>query len=69
MSLTKLGKEIIPIELVGRNASYTVLKDPVKPAYPKGYEMRYSDDYLSRLNETYPIDEILGEYIENMAQK
>ena len=44
--LTKLGKEIIPVELVGQNASYGILKQPVKPAYPKGNEVRYSDDYI-----------------------
>ena len=54
--LTKLGKEIIPAELVGQNASYQVLQQPKKPAYPRGDEARYSDDFLARLNGLYSLD-------------
>lgn len=67
--LIELGKEIIPVELVGQNANYNVLTQPVNPAYPKENEARYSDDYVSRLNETYSIDEVLGEYVKKIAQR
>lgn len=67
--LTELGKEIIPVKLVGQNAGYQVLKEPARPAYPRGDEVRYSDDYLSRLNATYSLGEVLGEHIETIAQR
>ena len=54
--LTRLGKEIVPVELVGQNASYQVLQQSKKPAYPRGDEARYSDDFLARLNGLYSLD-------------
>ncbi len=69
VELTKLGKEIIPIELVGQNADYRVLTQPAKPAYPKGNEVKYSDDYVSKLDETYSLNEVLGEHAKNIAQR
>lgn len=65
--LTRLGKEIIPVQLVGQNINYEVLKEP-RTAYPKGDEFRYSDDYLARLNNTYSLSDILGEKIEAIAE-
>jgi hypothetical protein len=67
--LTKLGKTIIPVELVGRNANYRVLTQPAKMAYPKGNEVRYSDDYIYRLNDTYSLNEVLGKHVKNIAQR
>jgi len=67
--LTKLGKEVIPAELVGQNVEYTVLKQPAKSAYPSGSELRYSDAYISRLNGTYSLNDILGQNAEKIAQR
>ncbi|MBP7708280.1 hypothetical protein KA107_01230 [Candidatus Pacearchaeota archaeon] len=66
--LTRLGKEIIPVSLIGQNAAYRVLKTPAKPAYPKGNEIRYSDDYLSQLNSVYTLNDILGEHVQAIAE-
>lgn len=60
---------IIPVQLVGQNPSYQVLREPNKPAYPNGNEVKYSDDFLARLNEQYSIKEILGKKIETLAQR
>ena len=65
--LTKLGKEIIPAELVGQKASYQVLQQPKKPAYPRGDEARYSDDFLERINGLYSLDELLGSRREGIS--
>ncbi len=68
--LTRQGKEIIPVELVGKNADYEVLtQHPINPDYPQGKEVRYSDDYLVRLNQTYSLNEVLGNYAKNIAQR
>jgi len=66
---TRMGKEIIPIELVGKNIDYRVLKTPKKLAYPKGDEVRYSDDYLTRLNNTYSLNDVLGKRTEAIAKR
>ncbi len=66
---TRMGKEIIPIELVGQNVDYRVLKDPQTPSYPPGDEVRYSDDYLARLIENYPLKDVLGERIVAIAKR
>ena len=63
---TKLGKEIISAELVGQNISYSVLRAPAKPAYPRGDEVRYSDDFLARINDLYSLDELLGSHREGI---
>lgn len=60
---------IIPLELVGRNLTYHHLRSPAKPAYPRGDEVKYTDDFLLRLNEQYPIKDILGKQIETLAQR
>jgi len=62
LKLTKLGKEVIPVKLAGQNASYQVLQQSKKPAYPRGDETRYSDDYLAKINCTYSLDNILGQH-------
>ncbi len=67
--LTKLGKRIIPIELVGQNVDYRVLKELAIPAYPRGDEIRYSDDYVSKLNDTYSLSEVLGDHTKEIAQR
>jgi hypothetical protein len=67
--LTEIGKEIIPIELVGKNINYKFLKDSQKSAYPKGDEFRYSDDYLARLNNTYFLKDVLSKRIKSIANR
>ena len=64
--LTKLSKEIVPVEFVGQNASYQLLQQPKKPAYPRGDEARYSDDFLARINGLYSLDELLGTHKEGI---
>lgn len=58
---TTSGRALIPVQLAGRNASYLALRSPTDPAYPRGDEARYSDDYLLRLNREYPLNDLLGE--------
>lgn len=65
---TKMGKWIIPVELLGRNIVYTVLKNPIDPAYPQGDEIRYLDYYVSKLNELYSLSDILGEKRQEIAK-
>lgn len=60
VELTRLGKEIIPVNLVRRNASYKVIGPPRISAYPRGDEVIYTDDYLSRIDSAYPLQECLG---------
>lgn len=67
LELTRLGKEIIPVELVGQNASYQILQQSKKASYPRGDEVRYSDDYLSRINYLYPLGEIVGSRREGIV--
>ena len=68
LKLTRLGKEVIPVELVGQSASYQVLQQPKKPAYPRGNEARYSDDYLAGINGTYSLDNILGQHKDGIKE-
>jgi len=44
---------VIPIDLVGQQAAL--------------HEKRYSDAYLDRINQTYPLDEVLGDYKARIA--
>lgn len=67
--LTTLRKQIIPAELVGQNSGYELLKQPSEPTYPQGDEVRYSDDYITRLNDTYSLNDVLGEKAEELAQR
>jgi hypothetical protein len=66
--MTDLGKEIISMGMVGDNIKYEILKSPKKLAYPKGDEVRYSDDYIFKLNELYNMNDMLGNRIEKLAQ-
>lgn len=66
--LTKLRKEIIPIELIGQNIRYRVLKNPIKPAYPRGDEIKYFDNYVLGLNDVYSLNDILGERTQEIAK-
>lgn len=65
----KIGKAIIPVNLVGQNIDCRVLKKPARGAYPNGKEVIYSDDYVRRLNETYPLNKVLGENVKDIANK
>lgn len=67
--LTRLGKEIISVGLVGQNAEYKLLKKPEKEAYPEGLEVRYSDDYLTLLNANYSLEDILDSRKKGIAMK
>jgi hypothetical protein len=67
--VTRSGKKVIPIELVGKNIDYRILKNPKKPAYPDGNEVMYSDDYLARLNSTYSLNDVLGERVKDIADR
>jgi len=51
---TELGYDIIPLDLVGRHA-YTL-------------GAVYQDDYLVKLNEIYPLDEVLGPRKESLSE-
>ena len=64
-TLTGLGIEIMPVELLGKNPSYRKLAEPKNQAYPNGFESSYSDDYLLRLNQVYSLTAILGEKLES----
>jgi hypothetical protein len=65
---TALGKEIIHLGLIGENIDYKVLKIPKNLAYPRGDEIRYSDDYISKLNQMYSLNDMFGEHVEKLAQ-
>jgi hypothetical protein len=65
---TSLGREIINPGLVGENIVYRILKTPVKPAYPNGTEICYSDDYISKLNRMYSLNDMLGKNIEELFE-
>lgn len=65
--LTKLGKEVIPVEFAGQNSSYQPLRQPQKPAYPRGDEVRYSDDYIAMINDLYNLEELLGSRKKGIA--
>jgi len=62
------SKDLISSELAGKNIEYKILKDAIDPAHPKADEVRYSDKYISRLNELYPVNEIFGEDIDAVAR-
>ncbi|MFC1732294.1 hypothetical protein ACFL6I_18475 [candidate division KSB1 bacterium] len=66
--LTELGNEVIPVELVGQNIAYEVLKESKSP-YPKGNEVRYSDGYLEKINEIYSLTDILGERMQGIKER
>lgn len=66
--VTELGKEIIPSELIGKNAAYQILRQPKRVAYPNGDEARYSDDYLLTVNRVYPFNEVIGSHAEGISQ-
>jgi len=68
MAKTASGKKIINRDFAGKNIEYRVLKEP-KSAYPKGDEARYSDDYLTRLNESYPLDLIVGKHKKGIKNR
>ena len=54
----------IPKNLIGRNIVYEILRKPFKKLdkiYPSGAQVKYSDDYLNRLNELYNLGDVLGE--------
>jgi len=69
LQLTELGKDVIPLELVGTNAEYRTLRVPYTPAYPDGTEGIFSDAYLARLNDVYPFAEILGDSESGLAKR
>jgi len=52
---TELGKDIIPEELIGRDASLR--------------EGKYNDDYLSMISQIYPLNDVLGSRIEGLAAR
>ncbi len=55
--------------MVGQNTDYIVLKEPANPAYPRGTEVRYSDNYVSRLNRTYSLSAVLGAHVNRIAHR
>jgi hypothetical protein len=65
---TIMDKEVILNDLIGKNLEYKMLKTPERPAYPKGDEVQYSDDFISKLNEVYPLTDILGKDIKQILE-
>lgn len=67
--LTTYGRKVISAELIGQNADLEFLAEPEVPAYPKGNEIIYTDDYLVALNEEYPLNEILAGDVEKIIDR
>ncbi|MFH1052847.1 MAG: hypothetical protein V1740_00350 [Candidatus Woesearchaeota archaeon] len=65
--LTDMLKQIIPVTLVGQNIDFNVLSAPADPAYPKGKEVRFLDDYIRELNRVYSLLDILGKKTNRIA--
>ncbi|MGV8086674.1 MAG: hypothetical protein ACP5N1_03515 [Candidatus Woesearchaeota archaeon] len=66
--LTKQKDQFIPVDLVGKSSEYTILQSPKNKSHPNGNEVIYSDEYIKKLNEFYPIDKVLGRTIQDIAE-
>ncbi len=64
-----LDREVIDTNLVGKGIEYRVLKEPKELAYPNGDEVRYHDLYLTRLNQLFSIDDVLGSKKDDIKKR